>query len=636
MQPMRTSIYVSILGAVLAGCSAKSSSSDSFGLHSTSVAAAGTTRMAISAHNLAFLASEGTSGAGGTDFNLDGDKIDTIAIAVDAGTRVEHNLGVAAFDLAWIGNELYLAVDEAADGHDWNVDTDTNDVVLLHWSATAGALAYVDDLEGSSLPQFSAYGTNLFYTSATNTAGATLSNLRVIASSAPLVATPIATQDLVAELKVEILAQDEGLLFLGLDETENARDLNGDTDSLDTHVLALLDATTGTGVIRNTGLALPSGSGPFRARKTATHDWDVGFLVSEADQDATNLNDPALFDSAWQATQCVGFEDADATDDVLHFLEFSAWNANPVTAPPRNTGIAGRDRIAIANGFIACIAAEADEGGCDLNNDGDATDEVVRWTQIVSSPAAILPLNTAANLHAVFDCPGGTHGLAELDQKFVIEVSESQDSRDIDGDSAETKNLLGWLLPSTTPHAWDFTPGSSASWSGASWMREQHDRTRLDVAFQESVNGVNVNVHVPPVAGEDTDTNDSLPTFARFSDSTTLTYPGVAVAVKASNAGMIIGRDTAFYRVDEASDSRDWNGDGDETDQILFRTSLSQGTSSVMSVLNDLTRLSVEIDEIGSSTAGAVLVDESQAGPTGTDYNGDGDKTDYVVRYFVY
>jgi hypothetical protein len=322
---------------------------------------------------------------------------------------------------------------------------------------------------------------------------------------------------------------------------------------------------------------------------------------------------------------------------VLHFLEFAAWDADPVTDPPRNTGLAGRNRIAIANGFIATICAESDEGTCDLNQDGDTSDEVVRWTQIVSSPSPILPLNTATHLHALFDCPGGTHGLTELDNHFVAQVSESADNFDIDSDGQKTKNLLGWLTPTTSPHAWDFTPGNAPpnSWVGASWMREKKDRTRLNVAFQESVGGVNINVHNPPIPGEDTDTNDSLPTFADFSSSTTVAYPGVAVAVRAANAGMVIGKDTAFYRVDEAADSRDWNGDVDETDMILFRTSLSNGTTTVMSVLNDLSRLSVDLDEVGSPGGAAFLADESMGG-AGIDFNGDGDTTDYVVRYFIF
>ena len=265
----------------------------------------------------------------------------------------------------------------------------------------------------------------------------------------------------------------------------------------------------------------------------------------------------------------------------------------------------------------------------------DSGDEVVRWTALVPGTDPILPLNSAANLHALFDCPGGTHGLVELDNHFVMQVSEAGDDSDIDGDTLKTKNLLGWLTPTNSAHDWDFTPGTTASFAGASWMREKKDHLRLNVAFQESVAGFNINVHVPPVVGEDLDTNDSVPTFADFTNSTTISYPGVAIAVQAANPGMVIGRDIAFYRVDEAADSRDWNGDGDETDMILFRTNLTQGTSAMMGVLNNVTRLSVDLDEVGNPTAAAFLAEESMEG-AGVDYDADGDTTDLVLRYFIF
>src|SRR5690349_12849982 len=228
MHPMRISTPLTLLVAALAGCSSSSDTTSSFVTTSTTVSVAGTTPIAISAHNLAFLASEGTTGAGGTDFNGDGDKIDTIAVAVNMGSRVQTVLDVAAKELAWIGNELYLVVDEAADAHDWNVDADQVDTVLLHWSAAANTLVYVDELSSSpNPPHMAAIGTNLFYTAATTPVGPAQSNLRVISSSTPLVSTMVATQDLTAELEVEILAVDEGLVFLGLDEVDNGRDLNG-------------------------------------------------------------------------------------------------------------------------------------------------------------------------------------------------------------------------------------------------------------------------------------------------------------------------------------------------------------------------------------------------------------------------
>jgi hypothetical protein len=332
-------------------------------------------------------------------------------------------------------------------------------------------------LDSNSLPQAIAIGTRLFYTSSTLHSGPGMSNLFRIDASAPTTTTMVDTTDAVAELKVELLAQDEGLIFLGMDEADNARSLNTDADSTDTAVLALLNGTLSNGVIRNVERALSDDSGPFRARKTASNDWQVGFLVSEAQQGNTNLNAPGSFAPNWQPVQCVSHADTDTSDAVLHYLRFADWNTNPVMDPVRNTGLVGHDRIAIANNFIATISKESDEGGCDLNQDGDAFDEVVRWTQIVPDNDPILPITLATNIRALFDCPGGTHGLAELDGRLVISVSESDDDTDIDGDGDTDKNLIccrptvrrlgtSRTEPATTPsrvlHGWRRTVSAPA------------------------------------------------------------------------------------------------------------------------------------------------------------------------------
>lgn len=632
ISPINASVLLGLpLVAAFAGCSSDSDSDSSFTVRSTDQAVAASTVIAISGSNLAFLASEGTTGAGGTDFNNDGDKTDSIAVAVPGGGD-DTVLNVAADDLAWIGNELYLVVDEADDDNDWNTDLDTTDIVLLHWSRTANALTFVADLPATGT-RLLAIGTNLFYAGATTTVGANQSNLRRIASSAPLTVVEVETTDATAELTVEILGEDEGLVFLGLDEVGNARDLNGDADQTDGAVLALLNGTVTTGEIRNVELALADPAGPFRARSSGSSDWQVGFLVSETDQGAVNLNDPGDFDSTWQPPQCAGEEDADTTDAVLHFLEFAAWNADPVATPPVNSGLVGSKRIVIANNFIGTISTEADEGTCDLNDDGDTADDVVRWTEIVASPSPVLPLTSEANIRALFDVPGGTHGLAELGTRFVIVVSESDDNVDING-GGMTMNLVGWLSPSNTSTAWDFTHTSPTQVAvGASWMGDQPDRARLDVALEERVLGNNINSHTPPVPGEDTDTNDSVPTFAQFSGNT-LTFPGVAIAVEGDNGGIIVARGFGFYRVSEAEDSRDWNADGDETDFVLFRTSLTQGTSQQMGALNNATQLAVRFNTRENPSIGAFLASEALQGAGGTDFNNDGDTLDLVVRYF--
>ncbi len=628
MQTNARTLLGSLLLLSMASCGSGGSEDTTFVVRTSKLSVAGTTPLNLSGRNLFFLCSEATTGSGGTDFNGDGDKIDAIGVAVDTVTNTETRLNVAALDGAWAGSELYLTVSEAGDGRDWSVpaDGDETDIVLLHFSRTTNALTYIDELDSSSLPQAIGIGTQLFYTSSTLHSGPGMSNLFRIAAAAPTTTAMVDTTDAVAELKVELLAQDEGLIFLGMDEAENGRSLNGDADSTDTAVLALLNGTLANGVIRNAERALSDDSGPFRARKTASNDWQVGFLVSEAQQGNTNLNAPGSFAPNWQPVQCVSHADTDTADAVLHYLRFADWNANPVTDPVRNTGLVGDDRIAIANNFIATISKEADEGGCDLNQDGDAFDEVVRWTQIVPDNDPILPITLATNIRALFNCPGGTHGLAELDGRLVISVSESDDDTDIDGDGDTDKNLIGWLLPANSATPWDFTHGTgNNSFAGATWMAENRERTRLCMAYQESVNNEQIN-------SSDTDTTDSMPTFADMASSTTMVFPGVAIAVRADNAGIGLGKSVGFYRVSEAADNRDWNGDGDKTDYILFSTGITDGVSRNLGILNNIARQAAQFD-VEAPSGLAYIVDESMAGPTGADLNGDGDTLDLVVRF---
>lgn len=653
---------VLLLGSA-ASCSLGSSSTPfGFTIHRSRVSVAGSTQVAISGRYFAFLCDEATTGPGGTDMNGDGDRIDSIAVMVNANTNVETRLDVATQSLAWIEDELYMVVDEAQDGRDWNGDADTNDVVLLHVNALTPTQTpdFVDTLDATVSTKVISYRSNLFYSRSRAATNPLESNLAVINALAPLTATAVPTFDAVGPLSPRILGKDEGLLFFGLDETVEGRDLNGDGDATDTNVLALMDGTLATGTIHSTKLAMPAGTPPLRGRRTASgaHDWQVGFLVDEAAQGGTNLNNPALFSPSWKPNQCVGFEDTDATDWVLHYLFFAAWNADDVTSPPRNTGLVGSRKIAIANTYIATITPEHDagenggldaEGNCDLNGDGDQDDYVVRWTQMAPSPAAILPLTPAANIHALSDVPGGTHGLAEVSSRFVIQVSEPQDNLDINGDAQKTFDYVGCLLPSgsgNTNTPWDFIHGSSGNICfGGSWMGEVPDRSRMVMGLLEKsygvVNttpGVNLNAHNPPLPGEDTDILDSIPVFPNILSGNTLNIPGVAIAVQTANAGIVVSKGDVFYRVSESEDSRDWNGDGLETGFVLYATSLSQQVSVSIGTMNSLAnRPSVDYDADGASPSVAVyLADEQLQGPTGTDFNFDGDKSDLVITWFSY
>jgi hypothetical protein len=605
---------------------------------------------------IAFLADESTTGHGGTDLNGDGDKTDQVAVVVNMATQVETNLHVAATSISWIGEHLYLLVDESLDGRDWNGDSDMSDLVLLHVDANhlTQTPRFVDELSQArgGLPMI-AVGTNLYYSSARTPTQPGESNLSAVSASNPLNPVSVPTRDGNGPLSPRLISQDEGLVFLALDETFEGRDLNGDGDASDRAVLALLDGRSGTSSIRSTRLA-SSATSPVRARRKAAHDWDVGFLVSEADQGGTNLNDPALFMPAWKPSQCFGAEDTDATDFVLHFLSFAAWDGDPVTNAPVNTGLVGTRKIAIANGYIATITPERDagdpdgaEGSCDLNGDGDKLDEVVRW---VAMSKPVLPLTFLTDIHALSDVPGGTHGLAEIDDRFVIQVSESQDNRDINSDGLKTFDYLGWLRPSghgATDTPWDFTNGPTfLNLIGGSWIAETPDRSRLAVAIEEQSYGPlggpagqDLNAHDPPLPTDDQDELDSVPAFASFVGTPpAFLYPFAPIAVSHDNAGLVFSHDFSFYRVSENEDSRDWNHDSLKTGFILFRTSQTLGFSFPVATLNSIPgRPAIELALDEESPIGAAFIaDEHYEGVVGTDFNGDGDSIDLVVSYFTF
>jgi hypothetical protein len=285
--------------------------------------------------------------------------------------------------------------------------------------------------------------------------------------------------------------------------------------------------------------------------------------------------------------------------------------------------------VVIANGYIGTVSREADEGdhmavppGCDLNMDGDKMDLVFRWME---ARAGAVPEGNPNRLHALVNgVSGGTAGVVSLGNLFVILVSEAADSTDIDGDMALTHDLVGAYNPATGG-VWNFDHGAFV---GGTWMAEDARQSgRFFFAFSESVAGIDLN--------GDGDTTDTVPTFPERRAGLDLDFPGIGIAVSSTNAGIVAGGGTAFYRVSEASQGMtDINDDGDTLDFILQRGDFGTGNTRTMGTLNALARPSVELTRDGVPRAGAFLAEEAAQGPGGTDFNDDGDRSDWVVSYF--
>jgi len=209
-------------------------------------------------------------------------------------------------------------------------------------------------------------------------------------------------------------------------------------------------------------------------------------------------------------------------------------------------------------------------------------------------------------------------------------ISESDNDQNFDADPDTDNDLIGWLNPAAVtnstafPWIFDHSPNTGIQAAGCDWMAERPQRDRINVTYQEQVHGAPINT------GGDSDELDSIPSFARFDPTDDLDFPGPPVAGRAKNAGIVLSdNDIGFYRVDENADSRDWNSDGDKTDLVLFRTTVSTlQNSNYLGVLNNLTRPAVEL---GGTIGAAYFADEAMAE---VDFNKDGDTGDLVLRWF--
>jgi hypothetical protein len=628
----------------LAACGGGGGGSDAFQVGTTAEAATGSAPLVVRGRWLVFLASETFTGLGGTDFNSDGDTSDSVAAVVDMDSGAETRLDVATLRAEVLGNEIYLVVDEGEDGTDWSGTNGTADVVLLHWSSASGVLTFVEVLAPTGAQRLVRSSNTLFYRSAATPVGADESTLHALTVAAPT--TPLAVQASMGlgQLDPEPLSVDDDLLFLALDEN-GATDFNSDGDTSDAAVLALLDGTDAMARIVNVALAMADSGEPVAARATAADDWLVAFLVDEASQGGSNLNDQALFDpNPLLPDPCIAvMSDGDAGDRVLHYLQFQAFTLGN---PAQNTGLCGQDRVLVLDGVVATIASEADST-CDLNDDGDSTDLVVRWA-VVASP--YVPERRLSLMHAVdTTIAGGSLGLSSLNERLIVVIPEADDGVNIDG-KPEDNSLVTWVQPTLASPVWVFahqnptrpsfgtgifdSMGDSEPFAGTSWMAPEPVGNRLAMTFLESVPGsnpdvgsLNTNLDCSPVA-KDIDKVDALPVWCDYETGPTLDFDGLGYAVDTDNAGIVIAAGFVFFRVDEMADNRDYNGDGFADDWVLMRNPLSFCEPTVMGT--------------SSAIAGPVIVTDgdlgagflSSEGDEGRDFNGDGDTGDVVVRWF--
>ncbi|MCP3916354.1 MAG: hypothetical protein GY711_12425 [bacterium] len=635
------------LALALVSCSGSSSSSSSassanFNVQRTRQAVGAAAPVIVSGRWVGYPASEAGTGPSGTDWNEDGDIGDSIFVAVNTQKRKQRVLDVAAETsipapntLAFVGSDFFMIVSEINDSRDWNGDIDTVDTVLLHWTSGMSEPEFVDEIGGTGSMRMVSTGGRLYYVSADIPTLSQRTNLRAVSVDGGLVVGEVGTTFVdpgMDGLRVELAGEAGGLLALTIDENLEG-EITGDADGTDGHVLCFLDGTSAGQLIAVTSKAISGEVPAWAVRERGAGDWLVGFLVDESEQ-GQNLNDPGLFPPGiWQPAQCIGLDDTDTDDEVLHWLEYASFAAGLTGV--ENTGLVGQttggiQSVVVAGDYVGTVSLEADEGsqaaippGCDLNADGDKSDFVFRWSE---ARVGAVPEGDSSRLHAVVaSIPGGTNGVVSLGNIFVLLVSEGADGRDHDGRPGTNFNLLAARNPAGSG-AWNFDHGAFV---GATWMApdgRQSDE-RFFVAFPESVEGFDLN--------GDGDTADSIPTFPERGNGLDLNFPGVGRAISSTNAGINAGGGTVFYRVSEmAQGLTDINGDGDVNDFILERGNFSSGSTNTMGTLNTIGRDAVELSK-DNVRAAAFVVHEAAQGVGGTDFNDDGDTSDWVVSYFV-
>ena len=623
-----------LTGLCLSACTVEDDNTNNFVTRTLSQSVAAASPVAVTDQYLAFPASEATTGAGGTDFNGDGDFIDGVMTVLNLGTDVVVQTGAAldpgagAEGMAWVNGVLFFVVSEAADDTDWNSDADTADDVLVYWHAGETMATFYDTLADTAIYEV---GGELLYVADTAPVGLRDSNLYAAAvptaDSAPSAARMVLTSFVDPGgdgISVSLHGTSNGVAWMSLSEVTEAGNMNGDGDALDTRILALFGTGSG-GEIQVVPQTLRTDSSTVEVL-TDGADRMVAFFVDEITMGA-NLNDPTLFAAAWKPGQCVGEEDADTLDEVLHWLNLTDFTADPVANAATNTGLVGGNQIySLGAQWLAVITDEGDEGTCDLNGDGDTNDEVLRWVETTAAP---LPVTDATKIIALdTNVAGGSGGVITLNgDLWIAVVDEGADGRDHDGDAGTDKEFLGVLDPNLPGTGWNFDQGST-TFIQVSWMAPDPSvATRFLAAIRESSTGIDRN--------NDGDTTDSIPTFPiEGGNPRELNFPGVSVAIERNNAGMTTRGNFGYYRISESDQRFDYNLDGDETDNILQRVDLTGGSQAIsMGVLHNLARDAVMVGRGNNPKAIVWMAPEVQEGAAGTDLNGDGDALDQVLRY---
>ena len=498
------------------------------------------------------------------DLNGDGDTLDEVTHVFDGRTGLATNLRLAvlrAGGLIVAGDTVLLRASEVAQGADLDGDGDKNGIVPLLYDHRTSSVV---DLRWEGVAQLSADG---------------------------------------AIAGVNIFERDHGSI-----------DLNGDGDSLD-YVVQLYDVDRRIAYdTRRAGTLAGFGPG-------------LAFLyVSEAGQrvDANadgDLSDQVLhlFDMrfgqlvqtrlGWGYAQPQGDEDhvvclvlesqqgvdlngdGDLLDQVLHVVDRPSFTT-------RNLAIAGsfnfQDFLTLHEGKAYLGVGERDQGGVDLNGDGDVRDSVLHEIDLASG--------AARNLGVV-----GTIVTVRPDGLLFLALFEGLEGIDYDGDGdaqdivpalldPASATLTAFAMPFQTFQG-SYVPPAVSPLGDVAWLVPE-DQT-----------------------GDRNGDGDALDLVLHSLPHATTTPFFVVVAAHPVDVPRFSGEVLHFLADEQAHGGADINGDGDSNDTIVFLHD-----ASTLSSRNTM------LAGLGHALFGRNLAVGLAEFQVGQDLNGDGDQVDLVAH----
>lgn len=406
-------------------------------------------------------------------------------------------------------------------------------------------------------------------------------------------------------------ARDDMALFAVSEAGSGGRDMNADGDE-DDAVLHVVDSATLT--VRNLGLALAPGTEPDLG------DGLVAFLVSETAQGSDLDGDGArtgavlhVYDAALRATTNTGlalgntplfagggrfgfFAAESSTDlngdgDTLDRAVFQVFD--PATGVRTSSGLAtaGFPPLPAGDAWLL-IVADSEQGGLDLDGDGDATGF---QTHVFDARTGLV-----RNLGLGVPVPGGAIvSRSPAAERFGLLVPETIGDLNGDGDLADQVAFL--YDPAT----------SSLTGSRRAAVRIVFVSAQLALLVPEAAQGGATGATTD--LNGDGDTRDAVAFLLAPASGQTTNLGVDAIDLAGSDALLLLARA-------ESAAGVDWNVDGDRDDVVVHafdpttRRTTSTGIASV--------------DVFGATRTEVLLyVDESDQR---ADLNGDGDRSDQV------